>query len=203
MTRSGALAVFLASAGALVVEIAAARLLAPHVGVTVHVWTGVIAAVLLGLSLGGWIGGRLAEGPAPRLWLMRAFALAAASNLAALAAVHALGPAAGRGALAWPLAIVLLSLPFAVPSFFAGLVKPIATKLAVDAAPARTARILGAMYAAGALGAVAGTLASGFVLISFLALSEIVLAVAALFAIMAIAVAFGVFRDGGRVHGQA
>ncbi|MFN0042802.1 MAG: fused MFS/spermidine synthase [Alphaproteobacteria bacterium] len=186
MTVLLSLAVFFASCGALVLEIAAARLLAPYVGGTVQVWVGVIVAVLLGLSAGAFLGGRLAEGQSARIWLSRAFALAAAATLGALGLAYAVGPVAGRGDIAWLAALAALAVPFAVPALFAGIVKPIATKLAIERAPERAGRVIGMMYAAGAAGAVAGTLATGFVLLSILSLSETILAVAAAFASLSI-----------------
>lgn len=186
MTALLALAVFFASCGALVLEIAAARVLAPYVGGTVHVWAGVIAAVLLGLSAGAFLGGRLAEGKSARTWLARAFALAAVTTLGALGLAYAVGPVAGRGEIAWLAALAALAVPFGAPALFAGIVKPIATKLALERAPARAGRVIGLMYAAGAAGAVVGTLATGFVLLSILSLGETIMAVAAAFASLSI-----------------
>lgn len=54
------LVVFFTSAGALVLEIVAGRLIAPYVGMSLYTWTAIIAVVLAGLSAGHWIGGRLA-----------------------------------------------------------------------------------------------------------------------------------------------
>ena len=55
-----AIALFLSSAGGLVIEIVAGRLIAPYVGMSPYTWTAIIAVVLAGLSAGHWIGGRLA-----------------------------------------------------------------------------------------------------------------------------------------------
>ncbi|MCB2099553.1 MAG: fused MFS/spermidine synthase, partial [Rhodobacterales bacterium] len=53
-------ALFLSSAGGLTVEIVAGRMIAPYVGMSLYTWTAIIAVVLAGLSVGHWIGGRLA-----------------------------------------------------------------------------------------------------------------------------------------------
>ena len=56
-----AVAIFLSSASVMVLEIAAARLLAPYVGMSTHTWTCIIATILAGMTLGHWFGGHLSE----------------------------------------------------------------------------------------------------------------------------------------------
>ena len=53
--------VFMASACGLVIEIVAARLLAPTIGVSLYTWTSIIGVVLAGISLGNLVGGRIAD----------------------------------------------------------------------------------------------------------------------------------------------
>ena len=62
----GSLLVFGTSAAVLALEILAVRLLAPHLGITIEVTTGVIGTVLAGIALGTWLGGRLADSLDPR-----------------------------------------------------------------------------------------------------------------------------------------
>ena len=56
-----AAAIFLSSASVMVLEIAAARLLAPYVGMSIYTWTCIIATILAGMSIGHWFGGHLSE----------------------------------------------------------------------------------------------------------------------------------------------
>src|SRR4249919_1959270 len=52
---------FVGSGCLLVLELVAARLLAPTVGVSLYTWTSVIGVVLGGVSLGNYLGGRIAD----------------------------------------------------------------------------------------------------------------------------------------------
>src|SRR3954451_2205810 len=71
-------AVFLAGAVLLGVEIVASRVLAPAFGSSLYVWGSLIGVVLTGLAIGYWLGGTLADRyPSPYL-LIGALVLGAA-----------------------------------------------------------------------------------------------------------------------------
>ena len=53
--------VFTASACTLVIEIVAGRVLAPAIGVSLYTWTSIIGIVLAGISVGNYLGGRIAD----------------------------------------------------------------------------------------------------------------------------------------------
>lgn len=155
------------SAASLVVEIVAGRMLAPYVGMSLYTWTSVIAVVLAGFSVGHWIGGRLAEHP--RGLALTGWGLVAAALSTALAGVALRASAPLLMEIGSPVgAITALTLAaFFLPSLFAGIPAPVLTQVSL-AAPQGQGRALGAMFAAGAVGAIAGTLLAGFVFISWL-----------------------------------
>ncbi len=189
-------AFFVASAGALVMEITAGRLLAPYVGMSLYSWTAIIAVVLAGLSLGNWCGGFVSERPAERQasWIGFAFALAAASSLLSLVLLRQLsGPILDLGLGTVPSVLAISFAAFFLPAFFPGLVGPPLTRRAIALAPGREGRALGQMFALGTLGAIAGTLASGYLFIAWLGSTGTVLAIAAIYAVPA-----AVFLASGR-----
>src|SRR5579884_1883569 len=74
--------VFVASFCSLVIELIAGRIMAPYIGVSLYTWTSIIGVVLAGISLGNYLGGRIADRWAQRRILG---VLLAASGLASLA----------------------------------------------------------------------------------------------------------------------
>jgi len=52
----------------MILELVAGRIIAPYVGVSLYTWTSVIGVILAGLTLGNFVGGRLADRwPSPKL----------------------------------------------------------------------------------------------------------------------------------------
>jgi spermidine synthase len=159
------------AAASLVVEIVAGRMLAPYVGMSLYTWTSIIAVVLAGFSAGHWVGGRLAELPPDQAlrangWALLAAALTTGGALFLLRGVA--GPVITNFEHPVVVIVVLTTLVFFLPSFFAGIPAPILSHVAVLRHPDHAGRALGAMFAAGAWGAILGTLAAGFIFISWL-----------------------------------
>src|SRR5262245_43823599 len=55
------IAVFVCGALVMTYEIIGSRILAPHIGTSTYVWTSLIGVILAALSLGYWLGGKLAD----------------------------------------------------------------------------------------------------------------------------------------------
>ncbi|WP_439154963.1 fused MFS/spermidine synthase [Yoonia sp.] len=158
------------SAASLVVEIVAGRMLAPYVGMSLYTWTAIIAVVLAGFSAGHWWGGRLAERTGEDAlrrtgWILMAAAISTSGATALL--FMTAGPIlAAVGHPVWSIVMIAMAV-FFLPSLFAGVPAPVLTQIAISER-SRSGRALGALFAAGAIGAIAGTLLAGFVFISWL-----------------------------------
>jgi len=154
---------FLSSAGGLVVEIVAGRLIAPYVGMSLYTWTAIIAVVLAGLSAGHWIGGLMAGPETDRQSVLKrlagSLALAGASSLLALVLLNDLAVGLLSSGLGQVTIVVCLTTAlFLLPSLFVGMVAPMVTKLSVDANPGKTGAGIGTMYAVGTAGSIPGTI---------------------------------------------
>ena len=53
--------VFISSFCVMVIELIAARILAPYIGVSLYTWTSVIGVILAGIALGNYLGGKIAD----------------------------------------------------------------------------------------------------------------------------------------------
>ena len=194
-TADLAVTVFFGSAAALMLEIVAGRLIAPYVGTSLHSWTAIIAVVLAGLSLGHLLGGRLAEGATAesgRLRLALATAVAAATTLSVLWLLRLLASSLLDRGLSPITEVVALALGLLLlPSVAAGVIGPLATKIAIDHDPERTGAVLGRMFALGATGSILGTLASGFLLVAWLGSTRSVLVIAGVYAALSLLLAVG------------
>jgi MFS family permease len=170
------LIVFISSACIMILELVAGRIIAPYVGVSLYTWTGVIGVVLAGISLGNYLGGRIADRWASLRLLGSVFLLGGLTCFGILA-VDVLGR---RGIGDWPIVLEILALTtvlFFAPCVILGTTSPIVAKLAVRDL-AETGSTVGKIYAAGALGSIVGTFVTGFVLISLFGTHTVVWGVA-------------------------
>ncbi len=180
---SGALLVFWSSAAVLVIELVALRLLAPYLGLTLETNTMVIGIALAAIALGSWAGGRAADRVDPR----RAIGpLRAVSGVAA-----AVTPGGVRGAAEVEpgsgLALLAAAVMILVPGALLSAVTPMVTKLLLTDL-GRTGTIVGRLSGIGTVGAIVGTVVTGFVLISVVRVSAILVGLGILLVLTAVVV---------------
>lgn len=172
------LVVFLAGVGTLGIEMLMPRLLAPFFGTSQPIWAIIISSTLLYLSLGYWLGGRLADHSpsrlAPLLYRLIAWAGLCCGCLPILSrpvlhtAQQALSQFQGGVFLAALAAVVLL---FAAPVILLAAVSPVALRLRLHQQGqgiAVAGQAAGTLSALATLGSLVGTLLPTFVLIPWI-----------------------------------
>ena len=156
------LLVFGVGAGALAIELAAARLLDPWFGNSQIVWAALISLVLACLALGAWIGGRVGD-RAPRLLPLLAVVMVSgvatavipvmAQPVLQLAIRDLLELEAGLLLVAMLTVAILLTFPLVL----LGAVTPWVVRIALSSVNTG-GRTAGSLYAVGTVGSILGTL---------------------------------------------
>ncbi|MHB1357667.1 MAG: fused MFS/spermidine synthase, partial [Anaerolineae bacterium] len=178
--------VFISNACVMTLEIAAGRIIAPQLGVSLYSWTSVIGVVLAGISIGNYLGGRLADRFRSLPFLGFVLALSAVACLAILPLRILVNN------INWPITIPLLWRIvahimglFLLPSLILGMISPIIVKLSLNDL-SQTGATVGKIYAWSAIGSVVGTFASGFWLISAFGTKMVIILIACILALLAV-----------------
>lgn len=196
------LVVFVASCCTLILELVAGRILAPYIGVSLYTWTSIIGVVLAGISLGNYLGGRIAD-----RWPFRRTLgiLLAAGGIASFAILPLIAIATAiptselvnasdtlggslrldRALLLILRIVVITTTIFLPPSFILGMVSPVVIKLTLRDM-AHAGGVVGKIYALSTLGSIVGTFATGFFLVQVLGTRMIVVSVAVVLVILAL-----------------
>jgi spermidine synthase len=169
--------VFVAGAAVLAIEILGTRILGPFYGVSLFLWSALITATLIALSIGYAVGGRWADrGPTlPRLYGV----LAAAGVWTLLVPwlkqpVLMLAEPFGLRAAVLVAACTL----FVPPLMLLGMVSPYAIRLRASSLEV-VGRSAGDLYAVSTVGSVIAALATGFVLIPSVGVNSLTLLIGA------------------------
>jgi spermidine synthase len=182
--------VFVVGAASLGAEIAAARLLAPYFGASTIIWANTIATVLVALSAGYAVGGRLADrrrdlGGLCAVVLIAAVLLALVPLLAdpfLKLSVKALGGLSVGGFLGSLVGVLVL---VAVPVMLLGTVAPYANRLAVSSV-AETGTVTGRLYAISTAGSLLGTFLAALLFIPLIGTHRTFLVFALALALVAV-----------------
>src|SRR5256884_4364827 len=155
------LLVFVAGASSLAVELAASRLLAPYFGTSLFVWANLIGLILLYLTIGYYLGGRLAD-RYPRPEVLYTLTISAAFLISLI-------PFLSKPILEWSQSsfatysvgvfygsLISVILLFAVPMILLGCVSPFAIRLRIERL-GKSGRTAGQLYAISTAGSILGT----------------------------------------------
>jgi len=156
-------------------EIIGSRIISPYFGNSIYVWGSLISIFLGALSLGYYVGGRVAD-KRPSLRLLGLFIAVAGITMLTLRYISPwvcttvwethLGPKFGT-----LIACVIL---FFIPSVLLGIVSPFSVRLAALTVSG-VGKTAGMLYALSTLGSIFGTLITSFVLIDTMGTNTVVL----------------------------
>ena len=178
--------VFFSSGCIMILELVAGRMIARHLGSSLYTWTSVIGVVLAGITIGNYLGGRIADRFAARKALSALFGISSVACVAIVVLNNLVGEWIWLWKLSWPAHIfVHVFLVFMVPSTLLGTISPVVAKMALDKGLA-TGRTVGTIYAWGAAGSIAGTFLAGFYLIAAMGTIAIVWTIGAALLLMSI-----------------
>jgi spermidine synthase len=183
--RAGAVLVFGSSAAVLVVELIALRLLAPYVGLTLEMNTIVIGIALTAIATGSWAGGRAADRMPPRRALGPLLVVSGLAVSVTPTVVRLAGDTSG-------ILLVGAACLF-VPAALLSAVTPMVTKLLLTDLDS-TGTVVGRLSGIGTAGGIAGTVLTGFVLLSVLPVSTIMLALGIVLVVTGVVVDVAVRR---------
>ncbi|MGC9003993.1 MAG: spermidine synthase [bacterium] len=167
--------VFICGAGIMCLEMLGFRMLPPYFGSSIYVTGSLISVFLLALSLGYYLGGRIADKkPSPRIL----GSIILLSGLIILSLAYYFRPlcqmiASWGWHTRWG-SLLASTLLFVLPAILLGMVSPFAIKLSTLAL-GDVGKTAGNLYAISTVGSVVGTLATSFYLIALFHLHLIII----------------------------
>ena len=167
--------VFLCGALGMVLELVAARILSPYVGSSNLIWTTIIGIMLTSMSIGYWLGGKIAD-KRPDINLLSFFILIGAFFTSIIpiletALVKPLSEVMNELVI---IAIICSTIVFGIPSFILAMVSPFAVKLE-DKNHEEIGKTSGKISSLSTIGSIVGTFVAGFLLIPNLGVRTLIL----------------------------
>jgi spermidine synthase len=176
--------VFTSGAVVMIYEIVGSRVLAPHIGNSVYVWTGLISVILASLSLGYVAGGKKADKGTSYRYLSRLLfsscLIIFLTNLVKDNVIETVLTLSGDVRIVTMVAATVL---FAPASILLGVVTPYATRLKMTDLESSGSTV-GNLNAMSTAGSILGTILAGYYLFSWLRTSAILNALAILLLIL-------------------
>jgi spermidine synthase len=185
--------VFITSMGIMIVELVASRIVSKYFGSSLYTWTGVIGIVLGGISLGNFLGGRLADRYSPTrivslLLLVTSFFVFSILILdTILDRIMSEGEFTTVTSSMVIRSFIYIFVLFFLPSTTLGTVSPVMAKYALEES-SRVGNTVGSIYATASIGSILGTFLSGFVLIPLLGIKTIIFVVGMAIALLSLIV---------------
>lgn len=171
---------FITGMAVTVVELAAARLLAPYFGASLFVWTNVIGVILIGLAFGYVAGGRIADRQTDTHILFRCIGVAGVLVFASPFLIRLLVPFVVVDAVftrTIPLVLIAGSfvaalLLFFFPVFLLGMTSPFLISVLGRRVPEKLGTMSGRIFAWSTLGSILGVFGTGILFVPFFGTRE-------------------------------
>ncbi len=178
--------VFISGAFVMIYELVGARVLGPFFGTSMFIWTALIGIVLGSLSLGYFLGGKLADRQ-PKLKVLALILVFSSiciifSYLIKDFLLMFLSQNVLDIRLSSTIASIIL---FAPASIFLGMISPYAVKLKLESLSS-SGQTVGNLYAISTLGSIFGTFLAGFYLIPFFGTNQLLFALPGILILLAI-----------------
>lgn len=167
--------VFFTGMAVLIIEILATRILAPYFGNSIYTFSSVISIVLLALSLGYYIGGRLSDWNLSLILFYIFIFISGFSVIVLHSLIILLLPKISYqlDMITGPLIMSLLL--FFLPALLLGLLSPYAIRLLqTNESATHQGKIIGRVFFVSTIGSIIGSLSTGFILIPNFSIDSIV-----------------------------
>ncbi len=180
--------VFIAGAAAMSLEFSASRLLTPVFGSTLYTWGSLIGVILAGLSLGYYLGGKLADRK-PSMLKLCSIIFSAGLYIVLIPFVSTPVIEFANYTFESPqqsqyASLVATTVLLITPTFLLGIISPYSVKLATSTL-SRLGNIAGNLYALSTIGSIIGTFLTVFVLIPSFEIRYIIFALGSILLIFA------------------
>ena len=154
--------VFISSFCVMVIELIAARILAPYIGVSLYTWTSIIGVILAGIALGNFIGGIIADKYPHPVILVAIFFVGSMATIAVLPFVKLVAGAGWLNEIPLILSFMLkTACVFFLPAVILSMVSPLVIKMTLPDI-GKTGGVVGTIYAFSTVGAIIGTFMTGY-----------------------------------------
>ncbi len=164
--------VFVSGAVIMILELAAARIIAPYLGTSIIVWTSLIGVFLAALSIGYFLGGRIADRfPSP--YTLASILFFASTLVAASGHFERILEFVSTFSNIQVAAVCATIILFSPATILLGMVSPLAVRLSLTDLHA-SGRAVGNLYAISNTGSIIGTFLGGFILISYFGSTRII-----------------------------
>ena len=178
--------VFLCGALGMILELVAARVLSPYVGSSNLIWTTIIGVMLTSMSIGYWLGGKLADKDPHRNRLSSLILLGAIfTSLIPIFEIIVVKTFAVFSQNLVIVAFVSATIVFGIPSFVLATVSPYAVKLK-DKQLEDIGKLSGSISSLSTIGSIFGTFVAGFLLIPTFGVRGIILGTTILLVLLSI-----------------